>query len=220
MFDDDIRLIEWDFEPLRPVRPDVTGEVVFSKKWQKLMITPQMRVEQDVDGLKVKVDQYFVDNEPHTFPILKVFSYGIPDARDTRVASNMITWLGTNSGSIYRENAQNLMEKGLEGEIAYIAAWTDMNIRKAMYNRGTIPRDTLTSTFEKAGIDFMNPFDRGVRATSVRDIETLEQVAAWLGGEDGQAFIKSCERNIGIKYDREREQYRALRIAALGPSPE
>lgn len=220
MFDDDATYIEWDFEPLHPVRPDITGEVVFSKKWQKLMITQKMRIEQEVDGLKVKADQWFVENEPRTFPILKVFPYHYPDARDTRVASNMIAWLGSNSGSIYRENAQKLMDMGLEGNVAYLAAWSELNVRAGMVNRGRVPRDSLTVSFEKAGIDFINPFDSGVRATSVRDLETFEQVAMWLGGEDGQAFIQACERNIEIKYDREREQYRAARIAVLGPSPE
>lgn len=219
MLDDDTTYVEWDFEPLHPVRPDITGEVVFSKKWQKLMITPQMRVEQDVEGLKVKVDRYFIDNEPRTFPILRVFLYGCPNARDTRVASNMISWLGTNSGTIYIENAQNFIQKGLESSTAFLAAWSDLNVRDPMFNRGRVPRDSLTASFEKAGFDFLNPFDRGSRATSFRDVETLEQVALWLGGDDGQKFIQSCQNNIQMKYDREREKYRQIRLAALGNTP-
>jgi hypothetical protein len=216
---DDIRIIEWDFEPLHPARPDITGEVVYSKKWQKLMITPQMRIEQEVEGLKVKVDQWFVENEPKTFPILKVFPYHCPDARDTRVASNMICWMGSNAGGIYRQEARKLMEKGLEGPIAFLAAWSEMNIRQGMINRGRVPRDSLTASFDKAGIDPFNPLDFGTRATSVRDLETLEQVAMWLGGEAGQKFITSCERNIEIKYDREREEYRSTRLSVLGNTP-
>lgn len=219
MFEDDIRIIEWDFEPIHPVRPDMTGEVVFSKKWQKMMITPQMRIEQDVDGVKVKADQWFVENESKTFPILKVFPYHCPDARDTQVATNMVCWLGTNAGSIYRENARNLMEKGIEGPTAFLAAWSELNIRQGYINRGRVPRDSLTASFDSAGFDFINPFDRGTRATSVRDLETLEQVAMWLGGEGGQKFIQSCERNIEIKHDREREEFRTARLAALGNTP-
>lgn len=222
MFDDDITFIEWDFSPYLPVREDVTGEVVFSKKWQKLMITNQMQREQEVIGTKVKVDDWFVRNESSAFPILKVLAYGIPDTHDTRLASNMITWLGTNSGSLYLERAERLVEQGLDKKIAYLSAWVDMNIRRgAMIDRNMVPRDGLSQTFQRInGLDMIhNPLMTYAHIQSARDVETFDQVATWLGKDDGQKFIQSCQANLKIKFDRKEEERRAELQRRLTASP-
>lgn len=205
---DDIRIIEWDFNPYRPVRDDITGEVVFIKKWQNLMIgksAPNLHIPVTDDAPRphgtVRLDQYFVENPEYEdeFPVMHVWrDYGIPTAHDTRMMSNLIVWLGTNAGYVMRDTAQNLIKHGTDPKHAYLMSWHISNIRERGINHNSIYRDTLATKFEAKTNPPTQP--------TAFDLETIEHVCLWLGTERGQKYLHSCEHNIQIKQDREHAQ--------------
>lgn len=193
---DDIRYIIWNFEPYQPVWKDSIREVVYVKKWQKLMLPENLLNDHGplADNGDISIDEWFVNNETSDFLVIDVLCSdggGYPNAHDTRIASNMIRWLGTNAGQAYLHNAQFYTTKGMPSDISYLAAWTSENIRVRSFNRGSIPRDGLTRKFNEACPD-----------STVRDVEILDQVAKWLGGRDGQDYLQACEANIQLKFER------------------
>ncbi len=201
-------MIVWNFEPYCSVRSDLTAEVVFTKKWQQLMMPKKMVAEHGpVDGMRIIIDPWFVDNEPESFPVLEVFkNHGIPNEHDTRIASNFIWWLGTNAGFSYREQVYHIAEKGVEKSQAFLFAWVHDNVRVPIVNHGSVPKDYLAA-----------PFSDASRGTINRNFETLERVALWLGTDAGQMFVQSCDRNISIKRDRERTKIKQFLFPAHAP---
>ncbi len=142
MFDEEANIVIWNFAPYTAVREDVIAEVVFVKKWQKLMLPEKIRGEQEMIGdAAIKVDRWFAENEQDAFPILDVLTGGVPDEHDTRIATNMIRWLGTNDGRAFMYNAEEYKNAGIEPEIAYLAAWSKHNIRRRWINHGSVARD-------------------------------------------------------------------------------
>lgn len=203
-------VIEWDFTPYKPVRPEITGEVVYFKKWVKLMLPPHLDAlhaptNPDLPSPEgyFRTDRYFVENpeRENEFPVMNIWrDMGIPNAHDTRIMTNFIVWLGTNSGAEMRGKAQDFIDKNIHQKQAYLLAWNLSNIRARHINHGSIPRDALATKFGDASMA-KSPIPK----PTMYDIETIENVCLWLGTDQGQDFITACERNRDIKYERTRK---------------
>lgn len=190
------RLINWNFEPFTAPRPDHTGEMVFTRRWQKLM-----------GGTEVTHDQWFVENEPDQYPILAVFDHwGIPSARQTRVASSLIRWIGTGVGQSFLRDAEKLGQMFAEAgrfslRKAFAATWAWEVERSPSGDHGAVVRDWLITP----------------ETPTIRDYETMEMTCRWLGTKMGQAFITACQRNMEIKNRREMEARSITRSIRSGP---
>ena len=186
--------IFWEFTPLRPLRNDVTGEVVFTKQWQKLMGGER--------GVVYRWDQDNAVWNSFSHPFIDIAKQtGYPDVRDARVATSLICWLGTNVGTAFLQQADRMADAFVENKLTvtnhrangYVAAWALENERHHNMNSGATLREFLLSeTLEEQG-----------RRCGWRDAETMELTLRWLGGEDGQSFIAGCRRNIALKRERE-----------------
>lgn len=196
--------IHWNFNPTVDVRADVTREVVFVKRWQKLMRPDDDVVFKEVADNVYDIDKFFIENEGGQFPILRIFeSPGfIPNENTTRIASNMIYWLGTNAGRLYLEIVGGLVQKGVEPDIAYLGEWARQNISRRGFSSGYVPRDRLAQIYNDAGSPNQDTYDNRL----VGNIRTLELMVLWLTTKDGQDFVAGCERNLRIKAQRQREE--------------
>ena len=202
MTDEDL-LDEWDtpipwlFEPLRPIYEDSIREVVFTKKWQKLM-----------GGHAVEADRFYIYNEPETYPILDIHSRyfrDIPSPRDVRIYSSIVSWLGSRGGENFLHDAQRLkpaFERAAHessGHIndysdAYLAAWARENTRTRICDDGT-PRKMISNSLK----------DVFGSEANLRDIQIMDAAVQWLGRPGGQIFLQKCQDNIDLKFERERQ---------------
>jgi hypothetical protein len=129
--------------------------------------------------------------EPYESGMLNQILIGYPcgvDQRAASVAASMICWLGTNVGKCFLmlgaeiRNSTSCLD-------AYAAAWGASNLRKFGMNSGARQIEFLVRSHDDQN---QNVFPE----VSVRDLEVLEQVAIWLGREEGQAFLQGCEDEI------------------------
>lgn len=115
--------------------------------------------------------------------ILRSHVYPISQT-DAETAASFITWLGTSIGSAFLDKAENLKEACQP--MQYVAAWAIFNFRQAGQKRQIA---CLTITLAE--------FDGLVRdEVSIRELEVIEQLAYWLGCEEGQKFLSQCKNLI------------------------
>lgn len=197
----DPAVMTWRFEPLRPVRQDHAGEVAYLRIFQRHM-----------GGAVQTVDRCFLDNEPHTFPILRVVGrIGYPTAQDCRLVATLMMWLGTGMGNGFRHRAEQILPQTnslFTKPEAYLTAWAQENF-KGHAARSLYPREMLTGHLKDV-------FNRDAR---IRDYEVLENAVAWLGTDEGQRFLKKAAQS----YDRiMAQQIRAIELgrgAGIPASP-
>ena len=196
--------IVWNFTPYIDVPQNDLGMTIFLNNWQNLMISPRVLEEHGPlrDGA-IHIDEWFVNNEGNRFPVLDFWEWGYSNERDTRVASTMIVWLGSMNGHAYLHEARNLIKAGVPAEKAYLYAWADTNIREPHSSHNRIPRDWMRLPDSKE---------------TSRDIEMMERVALWLGGEKGQEFLQNCEQQLAAKYEEQRKARMAKMLRPSGPA--
>lgn len=202
-------VVRWRFTPLTPLREDVLGEVVFTKKWQDMM-----------GGSAVGIDRYFLDNEPENYPILGIYQkrfFNQPRDRDTRLATSIINWLGTNNGRNFLNNAEQLkdklgkryvvsnIDKGMDYSDAYILAWEKENQRNGQPRFDHTPRSFLSQSLSNIFGD----------AANLHDIEVMGCIIDWLGKPDGQKFIQDCQQEIDLRLKEQRSDLFKARDIAL-----
>lgn len=172
--------IYWNFTPFNPPRLDRVPERVLLKNWQDMMLpVNDPGTYHILENGRVKVDPYFVEYEPALFPILEIFNRrGTPNEHDTRVATNVIQWLGTNIGNGYLHMAKRYADVQAFKDKAHLLAWADENIRNANY----ILRERLIGDFTAVAAG-------NVQKQTLRDVETLELVTLWLDQPAGRQFL-------------------------------
>jgi hypothetical protein len=164
--------------PIRPARNDI-GEQVFSRRWKELMETKP-------SGLYA--------TQPINY-VLRGYPY-LVDQRAASVLASMICWLGTNVGKSFLLLAAEFRDKTTCRYDCYLAAWGVRNARKVGLNSCARQLEFLTRT--------QDDMDKGVfQDVSVRDLEAIEQLCIWLGGDEGQAFLAGCEEEIERRKDLE-----------------
>ena len=103
--------------PIRPVRQDVLGEVVFMAHWLELMAR-ELPFDYDIDP----------PNE-----MLKVVLWDLCcelTERHAQVCASFIRWLGTNNGRCFLEKADSMSIRMRSREEGYLCAWAIENHRR------------------------------------------------------------------------------------------
>jgi hypothetical protein len=161
-----------------PIRPAREGEEqVFARRWKELMES----------------------KEPYESGMLCRILIGYPYKIDQRVASvvaSMICWLGTNVGNSFLIKGGEIRDKVSSFRFPYLAAWGECNARIFGMNSRARQIEFLTRTHADMEKDIF-------QEVSVTDLEALEQLCMWLGTDEGQTFIASCEAEITRRRDLE-----------------
>ncbi|MBK3780213.1 hypothetical protein G3A43_08075 [Paraburkholderia aspalathi] len=162
--------------PIRPPRA-MSEEQIYARRWAELMAREPVR-----------------DYEPTPLQAVLISYPADVDQRAASVAASFICWLGTSVGLGFLTLGNSLRDKIHCRHEAYAAAWGVTNLRRYGNNSGARAIEfLLRSTEEQAHNRFSE--------VSVNDLEVLEQVAVWLGSEDGQAFIQGCEAEVKRQKD-------------------
>lgn len=165
----------WNTKPFRhaPISGprDLIGEQVMIKHWSNLM--------RDRDS-----DEY-----PNSALAGVMHDYcGRLDQRVATVAATFICWLGTTCGTHYLNAALRLAsDTALDRPDAFLMAWARENLRRYHTSRAARPIERILAKDPNAEV---------VPAVSLCDIEVVEHLVMWLGGEDGQAFLTGCKAEI------------------------
>lgn len=175
---------------VRPDRPDLVGECVFSEQWRDLMAK-----EPSWTGPLDHADPCWTD----------VFGemMGEPDQRDATVAATFIQWLGTNVGYGFLLSAENLMRavgaSRPAGFNPYLALWASRNLRRSGVNFNL----TLAELLLAHPSDDRGPHGFPTRPPdlSSRDLELMSRAAAWLDSDGGQAFLQRAKVEIRARID-------------------
>lgn len=178
--------------PVRPVRQDVLGEVVFMEHWLKLMDT-HLDFEYDIDP-------------PNQ--MLKKLLWDLPENitdRHSQVSASLIRWLGTNNGRSFLEEADSMSILMRSRENGYVAAWALHNRRRISTDYGWRTDEAVLSPSALNGEKVERP------VLSYSDAETIETLVGWLGTEKGEEFVVLCRKDIAkrqkIKRDALYEQH-------------
>jgi hypothetical protein len=164
--------------PIRPAREDI-GEQVFSRRWKELM-------ETNPAGLYSTKPIYYV---------LRGYPY-VVNQRAASVLASMVCWLGTNVGKGFLLLAEDFRDNTTCRFDCYLAAWGVRNARKVGMNSCARQLEFITRT--------QDDMDKGVFTdVSIRDLEAIDQLCIWLGGAEGQEFLKGCEEEIERRKDLE-----------------
>lgn len=222
-------IIQHDFRPYMTVRPETVREVVYVKRWQKLMCEfarAAVNAKVDDSGEKYAIDYLEFDYLDNGYVYRKsyvtigdVLGYIPNDPHETRIASNVIYWLGTNSGLAFMEKAKGLYTKADSNVFSlsdiFTLQFARENNRDRCVNYGYIPLDSLCCVFERTGnmvrgITADSPETKLVREGTLRDREIVDRMIRWSASEVGQSFIEGCERNIAIKYKRQSDERQGI----------
>lgn len=157
--------------PIRPPRVP-SEEQIFARRWEELM-NRAPKDEYDAAPLEA---------------VLRACPFPA-DQRAASVAASFICWLGTAVGLSFLTLGNSLREKMHSRHHAYAAAWGVANLRQFGLNSGARTIEFLVRSTEDQQA---NRFT----GVSVTDLEVLEQVAAWLGTDEGQEFIRGCEAEV------------------------
>lgn len=208
-----------DLRPHIPVRAHETGEVVFTKRFEVLLVgRPDRRPsyylaagpEQGQHYLEdFSFDKYSFDDCTH-FQIEDIFQGDFLNASSTRIAMDFMRWLGTNDGRTFIEVCQNWersLANAFNGEACsipgpggaefnpYLSAWGRFNERDPV-SRHYAARDSIFPSGPDGGA-------MGGQFASGYDLEVVELMLHWLGTKNGREFIDGCLDNIRIKTERE-----------------
>jgi hypothetical protein len=150
----------------------MSEEQIYARRWAELM-SREPEHEYEPTPLQAVLISYPAD----------------VDQRAASVAASFICWLGTRVGLDFLSMGHSIRDNTRCTHEAYAAAWGVNNLRRFGNNSGARTIEfLLRSTDEQENSKFC--------AVSVNDLEVIEQVAAWLGSAEGQAFIQSCEAEI------------------------
>jgi len=175
---------------VRPARNDI-GERVYARRWSELM-------SRDVGVM---------DRTPLE-KVLVSYPYEV-DQQAAHLAASFITWLGTNCGRSFLETAKEFESARTIRSFAYLAAWSVHNARSIGFNSNARQIEFLIRTQEQMEKNIFSE-------VSVRDLEAADQVALWLGSDDGQEFIAACEKEISRR--KELDSYATLVAQGKGDS--
>lgn len=157
-------------------RKGFLGENVFYDNWVQMLTKDRDMSEPD--------NQQFAD-------VLGSYGHKI-DERAATVAATFISWLGTNVGFSYREEARKLAKALPYKHDAYLMAWAVHNLRQSSVSAG---RRQLESCLSDPSLDRHDHINRAPILSS-QDYEVVEHLVVWLGSDEGQDFLEKCEADI------------------------
>lgn len=185
--------------PVRPVRQDVLGEVVFMEHWLKLM-AQELPFEYDIDP----------PNE-----MLKHILWDVPSVlteRHAQVCASLIRWLGTNNGRAFLERADNMSIRLRSREQGYQCAWTLENQRRQGTDYGWRAIEAVLSPEALTNQRMERP------ALSFEDSDTIDVLMGWMGSEKGEQFLVDCRKEIEKRLRHNRDLVRENHMKGLRES--
>lgn len=159
--------------PVRPDRSGSVGEIAFLTAWQALMeSTRAAPLDHETRAGLVPADQ-----------------------RGATVAASIAQWLGTNGGACLIQGGRRLMEAGLPGPDAFLAAWATRNVRQGHVNHGLRSIEWILLP-PGCVMTWSDPQPRDLPELTVADLDMAEHVFRWLGSAAGLAFVAARESEI------------------------
>lgn len=177
--------------PVRPPR-NLIEEQVFARRWQEQMSAS------------------YEEGEHSPLEHLLLSYPAQVDQRAASVAASFVCWLGTNVGMDFLRLGHSIRDKTYCGHEAYVAAWGVKNLRRFGHSSQARTIEFLVRTTEEQAADVFPE-------VSTNDLEVLEQLALWLGTEEGQAFLTGCEEEI--RRWRAMEQLGQYHASGMGHLP-
>jgi hypothetical protein len=198
-------------------------EVVFMKRWQVRM-RHDMR-DLFADEIKPNlyaVDQFFWENSwerkgrniSHQITVERILTDGYYRSDLMPLLSRIILYWAKNGDNI-RTQIKNLWGENLTEEQrqqAYLGWYANANIPSRMINHGRIADDLLIYNEVRNQFDcqeklfyYKGDFEDAAVEKDIRRMHAVtRKMIKWLASNEGQDFIHACERNMRIKYDREK----------------
>ncbi|HEK3717307.1 TPA: hypothetical protein ACKRQV_000033 [Pseudomonas aeruginosa] len=169
-------------EPIRPVRLEVLGELVYVSEWQALMSQQPHRLLNEDE--RTWLDVILHDMDIHI------------TQRHASVAASLVRWFGTNCGLAFLEVGKRaVLAQPRLPTMAWVGAWAVENYRHHGINSGFRTLEHIL-----AGNDDLD--SRGdlarIPALSPDDYEVAEKVCAWLGTYEGERYLERCEDRINL----------------------
>jgi hypothetical protein len=159
-----------DHSPVTAPRSGFRGEQVFTRLWIDLMNGPANE---------------YNDDSPLGC-VLSHYRFNITQ-REATVAASVIGWLGCNCGQATLTNAHRLTETSIYSRAeAYQMAWMHHNRRRVYHNSGMRALEHIMEVADEPNM---------ARLTA-EDHEVADLVWYWLGTDEGQAFLSSCENAL------------------------
>lgn len=185
-FEDDPLFVH---DPIRPVRPDVIGEVVFMRRWQALQDADDK--PEDLGGRNSILCGILALTRHET------------TQRDATVCASLIRWLGTNNGKAFLDAAEDMVGKLADRKRGFVAAWAVANIRDQQCNLGLNCVDAVLApnhaTLGAAALDTE-------WQASADDIDAIHMMIQWLGSQRGAEFLEGCRKEIAAELAAERQR--------------
>lgn len=160
-------------------RKGFLAENVFYDNWVQMLTQDRDMSEPD--------NQRFAD-------VLGSYGHEINE-RVATVAATFISWLGTNVGFSYRDEARRLSKVVPYKHDAYLMAWAVHNLRHSSVSAG---RRQLEACLSNPALDKHDHINRAPVLSS-QDYEVVEHLVVWLGTDDGQDFLEKCENILRRK---------------------
>lgn len=164
---------------------DLLSEKVFAREWEAFA-----SVQIDLDDLDHD-DPNMTRGQSIAAGHNRMLEIGQAEAT---LAATFITWLGTNVGNCFlgkgRRMEQDMGQWNLPGT-GFLAAWAVHNARHIGHNSGWRSCEYLAWDGEWNDARRYNPPEM-----TAAQLEILENMARWLGTQEGTAFLARCEALI------------------------
>lgn len=170
--------------PIRRPRTTFTRECMFAASWLRLMESPTMQSDSNPRGYVSKLES-----------ILCLYPHEITQ-RTASIAASFITWLGTNSGRCFMQEAQKVSETLGSLERGYVAAWAIENRRTQGINSGVRTIEAILAT-EDSSHDMFG-YRPNIPILSAAEVEVVDLLVEWLAGEEGRVFVNKCESEVNL----------------------
>ena len=182
----------FDHTPIRPVRQDVIGEVVFMDAWLELMAAEPS--DPDVETPNGMLNAVLA-------PLMATEL----NQRHATVAASVIRWLGTNNGQGFLHFAQEMAIKLNNAGNGFTAAWAIENRRESWKGFVRTVDQVLRPELHIRSAGQDEP-----ERLSADDCETAEAVIVWLAEGEGERFLKRCQERVASKLREQRQTRMAL----------
>lgn len=171
--------------PLRRTRTEFTGECMFAASWMRFMDSPLVEDDYNPRGYSTKLEL-----------ILSTYPHQISQTTAT-IAASFITWLGTNGGLHFLNEARKMMVKVGNPADGFLAAWAIENRRTVSINSGVRTIEAILSKDDHGQTQDLF-WERRPYAPllSAAEVEVVEHLVEWLSCEEGMAFVSKCETEI------------------------
>jgi hypothetical protein len=172
--------------------------------------------------METPLDEFYYDDDDTRLATVVHFIREPLTQSHASLAASFIIWLGTNCGNCFLDQAKKLVAANphMRKSQMFLAQWAIENRRTSGINHSGRMIEHLMDTAENGMFGRSAPFP----VPTAAECEVVEHVAFWLGSDEGQMFLKQCERLIAIRQKGlSNDDLRSIGLhdtAATGADPE